>query len=203
MLNSERFTKILDFLETVDQLKIVYRAAYLSDQSRHESDAEHTWHMSLFALLLYQEMNRELDIAHVLKLILVHDLVEVYAGDTFAHDPTGYFDKQAREEAAANQLFSLLPKDLQILTYSWWQEFENAQTLEAQFAQAMDRLQAFAQNIFSAGRVWHERSVTETMSRKRNQAAMVFDPALADIFEALYQRATREHLWEFADLSPS
>ena len=143
----------------------MYRAAYLSDQSRHESDAEHTWHMSLFALLLYQEMNHELDIAHVLKLILVHDLVEVYAGDTFAHDPTGYFDKQAREEAAANQLFSLLPQDLQILMSSWWQEFENAQTLEAQFAQAMDRLQAFAQNIFSAGRGLYRSNYAELVSK--------------------------------------
>lgn len=197
MVNDQRFEKMLEFLETIDKFKMIYRSAYLSDYSRQESDAEHTWHMSLFALLLYPEIKQDIDLTHVLRLILIHDLVEVYAGDTFAYDKKSYCNKKEREEAAANQLFSLLPEDLQTSMYSWWQEFEEALTPEAQFAQAMDKLQAFAQNVFSAGRIWHERSVTEQMSRKRNQMAMAFDPALSDFFEALYQRAAGENLWNY------
>lgn len=196
MIDSQRFTKILGFLETIDQLKLIYRSAYLSDNSRHESDAEHTWHTSLFALLLYQEMEIDVDIERVLKLILIHDLVEIYAGDTFAYDTVGNYNQNAREETAASQLFALLPEDLQKLVYGWWKEFELAPTPEAQFARAMDKLQAFAQNVSSSGRVWQEHFVTEEMSRSRNKKAMAFDPALAEVFEALYQRAIRENLWD-------
>lgn len=190
-----RFDKILSFLETIDQFKVIYRAAYLCDHSRNESDAEHTWHVCLFALLLHQEMSFNVDIAHVLKLILVHDLVEIYAGDTFAHDVAGYLDKSVREQAAAEKLFALLPEDLQILVHGWWEEFEAQETPEAKFATAMDRLQGFAQNLFGGGRVWQERQVTEAMSLKRNQQAIAIDPGLAEVFQILYQRATDEQLW--------
>lgn len=193
-MSSDRFAKILSFLETVDSFKTVYRAAYLCNHSRHESDAEHTWHTSLFALLLHQELSCNVDIAHVLKLILIHDLVEIYAEDTFLHDVAGYHDKSVRV-AAANKLFAILPDDLQTLVHGWWQEFEAQETTEAQFAQAMDRLQGFAQNLFGGGRVWQERQVTEAMSRKRNQEAIAFDPAIADVFQILYQKATQEQLW--------
>jgi len=194
-MNSERITKIISFLETIDQFKSIYRAAYLANQHRHESDAEHAWHTSLFALLLYKEVAFEVDIAHILKLILIHDLVEIYAGDTFVHDAKGYLDKSKREQLAANKLFSLLPEDLQTLVHGWWQEFEAAKTPEAQFAQAMDSLQGFAQNLFGGGRVWQERQVTEAMSRSRNQDAIALDPALAEVFQALYQKAKHENLW--------
>lgn len=210
-MNSERITKIISFLETVDSFKSVYRAAYLANHHRHESDAEHAWHTSLFALLLYKEVNFEdvsnpafkrrdawitsVDIAHTLKLILIHDLVEIYAGDTFVYDVKGYQDKSKREQAAANKLFSLLPEDLQALMHGWWEEFEAAKTPEAQFAQAMDSLQGFAQNLFGGGRVWQERQVTEAMSRSRNQDAIALDPALAEVFQALYQKAKHENLW--------
>lgn len=128
-------------------------------------------------------------------LILVHDLVEIYAGDTFAHDVAGYLDKSVREQAAAEKLFALLPEDLQILVHGWWEEFEAQETPEAKFATAMDRLQGFAQNLFGGGRVWQEHQVTEAMSLKRNQQAIAIDPGLAEVFQILYQRATDEQLW--------
>lgn len=195
MVNDQRFEKILNFLETIDKFKMIYRCAYLSDSSRQESDAEHTWHMSMFALLLYPELKQNIDINRVLHLILIHDLVEIYAGDTFAYDKKSYLDKKEREDNAASQLFSLLPEDSQTSMYILWQEFEEGLTPEAQFAQAMDKLQAFAQNVFNSGRIWHERSVTEEMSRNRNRTAMAFNPVLNDFFEVLYQRAAREKLW--------
>lgn len=195
VIDSERISRILDFLKVIENLKLEKRASYLSDNSRHESVAEHTWHMSMFALLLYKEMTIDVDISHVLKLIIIHDLVEVYASDTFAYDTDGYRNKKEREEAAADKLFALLPEDLQNLLSDWWQEFELANTPEAKFANAIDKLQAFAQNLFTHGRVWQERCVTEEMSRIRNQSAMELDSKLARVFEVLYLQANYEDLW--------
>ena len=195
MADPDRLARILDFLETLDQFKTVYRAAYLADHSRQESDAEHTWHMALFALLLCQETDLALDIVHVLELILIHDLVEVYAGDTYVHSTEDRILAATREQDAAERLFSLLPDDLKDLLYGWWTEFEHGLTLEARFARAMDRLQGFAQNIFAGGRVWQERGITEAMTRIVNQDAIGLDPTLAEIYEALYERATSRQLW--------
>lgn len=195
MIDTERLTQILHFLEIIDQFKTIYRATHIADQSRNENDAEHTWHMSMFAVLLHHELHVQVDLEHTLKLILTHDLVEIYAGDTYAHDVIGHLDKQEREEQAAQRLFALLPDDLHSEIDSWWQEYEQAQTAEAQFARSLDKLQALAQNVFSAGRVWRERGVTEKMSRAHNDNAMSFDPTITALFALLYQRAEREQLW--------
>src|SRR5437868_1935037 len=108
MAYSVRVDEILAFLETVDRLKSVYRAAYLADLTRHENAAEHCWHACLFALLLHRECAQPVEIGRVLELLLIHDLVEVYAGDTFAYDPVGTLDQAVREAAAAQRLFGLL-----------------------------------------------------------------------------------------------
>ncbi len=193
--NPKRMARILDFLETIDQLKTVYRAAYLADHSRHESDAEHTWHTCLFALLLFNETDLDLDIRHALELILIHDLVEIYAGDTYVHLTEDRLAAQLREQTAAKRLFALLPKDVGKRMHQWWTEFEHGQTAEARFARAMDRLQGFTQNIFAGGRVWQERGVTEAMTRVVNQDAIDLDATLAEVYEALYERANKDHLW--------
>ncbi|HLG65247.1 MAG TPA: HD domain-containing protein [Ktedonosporobacter sp.] len=195
MINPERLNQILYFLEVIDEFKSIYRATYLANQGRHESDAEHTWHMAILTLLLHEELTIEVNITHTLELILMHDLVEIYAGDTYAHDPIGRLDQKAREELSAQRLFSLLPQDIAIRLNAWWQEFEVAKTPEAQFARAIDNLQAFAQNVFAQGKVWHEHGITEARSRAYNQSAMTFDPALLAMFEHLYQRAHSKHLW--------
>jgi putative hydrolase of HD superfamily len=195
MDGSERLKDILGFLQTCDRFKSVRRGAYLADGSRHETDAEHAWHMSLFALLLQREARFPLDSGRVLELIALHDLVEIEAGDTFAHDAAGRRGKRAREEAAADRLFAQLPGDLRERVRGRWDEYEAGQTLETRFARAIDKLQACAQNVFAGGRVWRERGVTERMSRAYNRDAMALDPSLAAAFEALYQRASREQLW--------
>lgn len=143
IMDSARIEKILFFLQEVDNLKKEKRASYLSKGGRNESVAEHTWHMAMFALLLEADVNIDIDIAHVLKLILIHDLVEVYAGDTFVYDTDSCKTKKQREEKAAKKLFGLLPEDLGHLLSNWWQEFELVQTPEAKFADALDKLQAF------------------------------------------------------------
>src|SRR5579884_537301 len=123
MIDITRLTTILRFLETIDQFKTIYRANYIGGQSRRENDAEHTWHMAMFALLLHKELSIEVNIEHTLKLILTHDLVEIYAGDTPAHDTAKHLDKEEREERAAQSLFTQLPEDMRIQLYGWWREF--------------------------------------------------------------------------------
>jgi len=195
MIDTLRLTRILHFLETIDRFKLIYRANYLSEQSRHENDAEHTWHMEMFALLLQNELDVAIDIEHTLKLILTHDLVEIYAGDTPAFDAVGNLDKEKREERAAHLLFAQLPEDLRDQIYDWWKEFEACQTPEARYARAVDKLQSFAQNIFSQGRNWRENGITAEKSRVINRAAREFDPALTQVFELLYKRGIDEQLW--------
>ncbi len=200
MIDPARLTSILGFLETVDRFKSVYRANYVSDQSRRENDAEHTWHMAMFALLLHNELSVEVSIAHTLELILTHDLVEIFAGDTPAFDAAAHLDKDEREERAAQRLFAELPDDLCAQVYDWWREFEAQVTPEARYARALDKLQSFAQNVISRGRNWRDNGVSAERSRTLNRAAREFDPALTQAFEALYARAISENVW--ADVEP-
>jgi putative hydrolase of HD superfamily len=189
----DRFSQILNFLEIIDTFKTIDRATYLKDRNRHESDSDHTWHMAIFALLLYRELNFEVDIAKVLTLILIHDLCEIYAGDTFAYAPE--HQNHERELKAAKELFASLPPDLQNEFLERWKEFTFGKSPEAQFARALDRLQGLAQNVFSSGRVWRERGVTQKMSEDLNRDSRAFDTALGEIYDRLYQRAAEEDLW--------
>lgn len=139
-MDAERLQRLLSFLEVLDRFKSVYRASYLSDGSRREGNADHAWHMCLFAMLLYEESDLGPDLRRVLELCLVHDLVEIVAGDTDAHDIAGQKDKREREERAADELFSLLPEDQGRWLRGLWDEYEEARTPEPRFAQVMDRL---------------------------------------------------------------
>ena len=190
---SDRLSHILNFIEAIEPLKAVERATYLSDLSRHETDSDHTWHMAMLAIFLNGELNFEVDLQKVLSLILIHDLCEIYAGDTFAHSPQ-YGDHEG-EQQAVEKLSALLPPDLQDKILEYWCEFTSGSSPEAQFARALDRLQALAQNIYSSGRVWKEHVITETMSRDLNHEAMTLDPIIAEAFESLYHRAKAERLW--------
>ena len=195
-MEAARLEGVLSFLEVLDRFKSVYRVAYLANGSRHEGDADHAWHMCLFAMLLYGESGLKPDLGRVLELCLVHDLVEILAGDTDAYDEKGYLDKREREERAADELFSRLPEDLGAWLRGLWDEFEEAQSPEARFTQAMDRLQGVAQNVFGGGKAWKERGVTEEMTRSRRvEAALEYDPSMSPAFEALLERARREDSW--------
>lgn len=193
----DRFSQILHFLEAIDPFKTIERATYLSNQKQHESDSDHTWHMAMFALLLYKEIAFEVDVGKVLTLILIHDLCEILAGDTFAYTPE--HNDRERELEAAKQVFALLPPDLNNELLNGWKEFTFGSSPEARFARSLDRMQGLAQNVFSSGRVWKERNVTQAMSRELNRDAQDFDPAIGDIFEKLFQRAVDEELWPSAN----
>lgn len=141
-MGHDRAQQILDFLEFADRFKFVERRGYLSGGTRRENDAEHTWHMALVALLLHGELeNRaDVDLGRVLSMILVHDLVEIEAGDTYAYDDAAIAGQQEREQAAADKIFGMLPDDLGGRLRALWDEFEARETPEARFAKACRQL---------------------------------------------------------------
>jgi putative hydrolase of HD superfamily len=191
----DRVRQIMDFLVETDGLKGIYRAGYLSDRSRHESDAEHMWHLGIYALALQGETGFSGDIGRVLTLVLVHDLVELYAGDTYAYDVEGARDQAEREEKSARKLFGKLPGDVEELFYGAWREFEEQSTSEARFARALDHLQGFAQNVISSGRSWTENGITRERTSLRTSFPAQYSPALAEIVDRLYARADEEGLF--------
>lgn len=191
----DRLRSVLDFLELVDRFKTIERRAWLADGSRRETDAEHCWHLALFALMLHGEIGFEADLGHALALLVVHDLVEIHAGDTYAYDDAGLADQEAREEASARRLFSTLPPDLGVRVEGWWREFEAGRTPEARFAKALDRVQGFAQNVFSGGKAWRENGIARERTRLRTDLPRATDPALAAVVDLLYERADRDGSW--------
>lgn len=197
-----RLAQILDFLLLADRFKTIERGAYVGQGERRETDAEHTWHMALYALLLHEEIGFYVDIGHVLKLIVVHDLVEILAGDTYAYDDAALASQAEREARAAQELFGTLPDDLGRRLYDWWREFEAAETPEARFAKAIDRLQGFAQNCHSGGRAWRENGVSRDLTRRRTTLPKLTDPALAALIRELYARADRGGLWPEPPAAP-
>jgi putative hydrolase of HD superfamily len=164
----ERTAAQVAFLVEADRLKSIERANPLVDGSRRENSAEHSWHVALMALVLAERADPPVDVGRVLSLCLIHDLVEIDAGDTPPWDAEGRATKAAREAAAADRLFALLPADQAARFRGWWDEFEANETGEARLAHAVDRLAALVVNHASGGRLWREHGRTEAVARARN-----------------------------------
>lgn len=156
----DRLARQLGFLLELDKAKAVLRRSYVTDGSRHENDAEHMWHLALFVLVLAEHAAEPVDVAKVLKMVLVHDIVEIDAGDVFVYDEGARAGKAAAEEAAADRLYALLPPDQGDELRSLWEEFEAGATPEARFAAAVDRLQPLLLNVATGGRSWKEHGIT-------------------------------------------
>lgn len=150
----QRLRQQLTFLLEIDRLKGVLRQSRLIHEDRRENSAEHSWHLAMLALLLAEHANPPIDVAHVVKLVLMHDLVEIGAGDTFCYDVEGQQDKADREHQAATRLFGLLPPEQADELWSLWREFEAQETLEAVFASTLDRLMPLLHNYASGGVLW-------------------------------------------------
>ena len=159
-VKGERFKRQIEFIMEADKLKKISRRTTLLDVSRQENSAEHSWHIALIVLILseYAEADN-LDLLHVIKLLLAHDLVEIDAGDTYCYDEIGGQDQKAREMNAADRIFKILPEDQAVSFRSLWDEFEARQTPESRFANALDRLQPFLHNYFTRGRVWQKHGI--------------------------------------------
>jgi 5'-deoxynucleotidase YfbR-like HD superfamily hydrolase len=160
-MSNDRLMRQIEFLAEADKLKAVIRRTPLGDASRPENSAEHSWHLAIAALAL-SEHTEGIDRCRVLELVAVHDLVEIDAGDTFAYDRDldVHRTKAARERTAAARIFGILPRDQAQRLQALWEEFEAAETREAQFANALDRLQALVQNMLAGGGSWIEYHVT-------------------------------------------
>lgn len=150
----------LRFVLEVDRLKGVLRRTRLLDGSRHENSAEHSWHLALMAMLLAGEAEPEVDLLRVLQMVLLHDVVEIDAGDTFCYDAAANQDRTGREERAADRLFGLLPEPERTELRGVWEEFEAGETADARFAVALDRMQPLLLNFHSGGGSWREHGVT-------------------------------------------
>jgi putative hydrolase of HD superfamily len=164
---SDRLAQQIAFLLEADKLKAVLRRTPLTDASRPENSAEHSWHLVLAAMVMREHALVELDLLRVLEMLTVHDLVEIDAGDTFAYDARHLGTKAEREQAAADRIFALLPRDQGVRLRARWEEFEAHETPEARFANALDRLQPLLQNACAGGGSWRDHEVTREQVLRR------------------------------------
>ena len=168
----ERLKRQLDFALEIDKEKNIFRQTHLSGHGRNENDAEHAWHMAIMAYLLKEYANEPVDIAKVMLMCLIHDIVEIDAGDTFAYDEEAKKTQKQREQKAADRIFNLLPKDQSAKFRKLWDEFEECKTPEAKFARTMDNIQPAMLNAASKGKSWKEKGVclSQILERNKNTA---------------------------------
>ncbi|MGF9697969.1 HD domain-containing protein [Paenibacillus sp. MABNR03] len=159
----------IQFLVEIDKLKTIERRTRIIHGERRENDAEHSWHLAMMALVLKSHASKDVDILKVIKMLLVHDLVEIDAGDTFAYDTVGYTDKYDREIKAAHRLFGMLPEAQAEELLNLWLEFEAKETDEAQFASSLDRLQPLIHNYQNEGDTWQKYNITSEQVLNRNR----------------------------------
>jgi len=165
----DRLTRQVEFLVEIDRLKTIFRKAYLADSSRRENSAEHSWHVAMMAVVLAEYSQEDINLLRVLKMLLVHDIVEVDAGDTGIYDDVATLDKTEREILAAERVFNLLPLDQAEDLRKIWDEFEEGVSPEARFARAMDRLIPLIHNYCTEGRRWKEDGITRAQVLAVNQ----------------------------------
>jgi 5'-deoxynucleotidase YfbR-like HD superfamily hydrolase len=165
----ERLARQIDFIVEIDKLKTVLRRTTLIDRSRQENSAEHSWHIALMAVLLGEHAKGDVDLLRVVKMLLVHDLVEIDAGDTFCYDAAANADKEERERRAAERLFALLPADQTAELWALWEEFEARETPEARYATALDRMQPILHNLHTDGVSWRRHGIRKEQVLTRNR----------------------------------
>ena len=187
----ERLKQQLQFLLELDKQKEIGRQTYLADGSRKEGDAEHAWHMAIMAFLLADYANEKIDVLKTIKMILMHDVVEIDAGDTYAYDTEGNKTKKLREEKAADRIYGMLPEDQRNECRALWEEFEAMETPEAKFAHAMDNLQPLILNDSNDGGDWKEHGVTAEQVYGRQRKTRLGSEKL---FEEVTDHIIRKHI---------
>ena len=183
----ERLKRHLDFILEIDKQKNIFRQTHLSGHGRNENDAEHAWHMAVMAYLLQEYANEKVDISKVMLMCLTHDIVEIDAGDTYAYDPVGLETQKAREQAAKERIYSLLPDDQKEALQAIFDEFEESKTPEAQFAHAMDNLQPLLLNHSNNGGDWKAHQVTAEQVYGRQSRTKEGSQRLFELTDTLIQ----------------
>lgn len=184
----ERLKKQLDFALEIDKEKNVFRQTHLSGHGRNENDAEHAWHMAIMAYLLREYSNEPVDITRVMLMCLIHDVVEIDAGDTYAYDAEGLKTQKAREEAAKERIYSLLPEDQKKELAAVFDEFEESKTPESKFAHAMDNLQPLMLNNSNDGGDWREHGVSAKQVYGRQDRTKEGSEKLYEITEQIIKK---------------
>lgn len=181
----DKLKRQMGFIMEVDKLKEIFRQSIVSSGARYENDAEHSWHISLMAILLSEHANERVDVLRVVKMLLIHDIVEIDAGDTYNYDEEALLDKRQREEAAAERLFGLLPDEQRDEFMELWEEFEEKKTPEARYAAALDRLQPMLLNYMTQGKSWIDHGITSDMVFRKNRHIEDGSEALWDFAEEM------------------
>jgi putative hydrolase of HD superfamily len=194
--DNERLQKQIEFLLEIDKAKQIFRKTRLLDGTRYENDAEHSWHLAVMALVLAEHAKEPVNLCRVVQMALVHDIVEIDAGDTFAYDEQGRQTQYERELLAAERIFNLLPPDQASEFRGLWDEFEAQQTPEAKFAAAIDRLAGMLPNYHNQGGGWRENQVPVKKVWVRNQVIENGSPALWEYARRLIESAVEQGFFE-------
>lgn len=181
----ERIKKQLDFALEIDKEKNIFRQTHLSGHGRNENDAEHAWHMAIMAYLLKEYSNEPVDIGKVMLMCLIHDIVEIDAGDTYAYDAESLKTQKAREDAAKERIFSILPEEQKDELIKLFDEFEEFKTAESKFAHAMDNLQPLILNNSNGGGDWREHGVTAEQVYGRQSKTKLGSERLYDVIDRI------------------
>jgi putative hydrolase of HD superfamily len=193
----DRLKRQIGFIVELDKLKTIVRQSWLADGSRRENSAEHSWHVALMALVLSEHANADmdLDLARVVKLLLLHDVVEIDAGDVLIYDVAGNVSKPERERQAAERIYGMLPDDQAAELRALWEEFEMGETTEARFAASLDRLMPLLHNFLTEGRAWRHHGVTADQVLAANARIAAGSAALWDYARGLIDEAVeRDYL---------
>ena len=188
----ERLKKQLDFALEIDKEKNIFRQTHLSDHGRNENDAEHAWHMAIMAYLLREYANEKVDIFKVILMCLIHDIVEIDAGDTYAYDAENLKTQKAREDAAKERIFSLLPEDQKAEFMALFDEFEEYETAESKFAHSMDNLQPLLLNNSNNGDDWKEHDVNSKQVYNRQSKSKLGSEKLYELTDQIIQENIRK-----------
>jgi len=189
----QRLQQQIEFMLEIDKLKHILRRTILTDRSREENSAEHSWHIAM-AVFLFSEyaQDQNIDWYRVVKMLLVHDLVEIDAGDTYCYDHQGRKDQAQREQKAAERIFKILPLDQSRSFRELWDEFENRETPESKYANALDRFQPFLQNYVTKGQIWQKNNITRRQVKDRMQPVLDGAPLLWNLVELLIDDAVQK-----------
>ncbi|MBP5431147.1 HD domain-containing protein [Ruminococcus sp.] len=188
----DRLRKQLSFILELDKMKNLYRQTYVLHEDRKENDAEHSWHLALMTFLLAEYANYQVDVTKVMKMVLIHDVVEIDAGDTYCYDAEGNKSKAEREEKAARRIFGMLPEDQYNEFYELWREFEDSHTKEARFAAVLDRLQPLLLNYTRKGISWQEHGIKKDQVLKRNVEYFAESDKIAELITSILDDATEK-----------
>lgn len=187
-----RLEQQIQFLLEIDKVKQIFRQTYLADGSRKENDAEHSWHIALMAVLLREYADESVDVMKVMQMVLIHDLVEIDAGDTYAYDSEGARTKREREEKAAERIFGLLPDDQRRVFGELWEEFELCGSADAKYAHLLDNFQPMLLNDAFGGTSWREHGVKKSQIYKRNEKIPEISEEIWAYMQKLVEKNVRE-----------